>query len=120
MSRNSEVRGELCDPQLGTPRTIRYRRIVGGCQGACKSHRIGGCENKHKGRMHTGSHVHTPLCGEDPGTRASETNAEVMRRKKRAERQNRKVKKRREEGDTKESLPGSPHLEARGEACAQR
>lgn len=48
-----------------------------------------------------------------------ETSAEVTGRKKTAKRQNWKVKKRRKEGDTEDSLPGSPHLEARGETCPQ-
>lgn len=48
-----------------------------------------------------------------------ETSAEVMGRKKKAKRQNWKVKKRSKEGDTEGSLPGSPHLEAQGEMCPQ-
>lgn len=39
MSRNSEEggkQGELCDPQLGAPRALRYGRMVGGRQGTQK------------------------------------------------------------------------------------
>lgn len=62
---------------------LRYQRMVGGGQGMHTSHRTGGCGNKHKGRAHTGTHGHTPLCCEDVETGASETNAEAMGGKKR-------------------------------------
>ena len=60
--------GELCDSQLGSLRTRRCRRMVGGGWDTCKSHRIREAAKRARERTHQGPAVHTPLYQGRPET----------------------------------------------------